>query len=370
MENPSRMRTRALVFVAAALAASTLVPAHAAPAPDAGTSAGGTSSDNVEWLRLVPFDAVTATGASLIPDHHLIVTSWRNFSIYDIKDAENPQLVTTRPFGFAFENEDVSTNGEIMLFSESLPRSVLHVWDIEDKSNPVEIATLAGAGDHTASCILDCKYSYGSDGSIVDLRDPSKPELVGDWHQLTGLMQGAHDVDEFKPGFVIVSTLSEPLMLLDVRNPLKPKVLARGQHPAPGDWIFHSARWPNRGKDRFLLMEGEGTSGPLLTYDTKGWRKTGVFDLVDSWAVEGSTASSHWFEPHPDFHNGGLVTIGWYGEGSRFVEVSPTGKMKEVGWFEPHAQRSGFSSYWITDDIVYAIDLYRGIDVLRFHHED
>lgn len=355
------MKATAIFLAAAALVAGALVPAHAGP------SAGGESSDNVEWLSLVPFDAVTATGAAEIPDHHLIVTSWRNFSIYDIKNPESPQLVTTRPFGFAFENEDVSTNGEIMLFSESLPRSILHVWDIEDKSNPVEIATLQGAGDHTASCILDCTYAYGSDGSIVDLRDPSKPELIGNWHELTGLMQGAHDVEEVRPGFVIVSTLSEPLQFLDVRNPLKPKVLALGAHPAPGDWLFHSARWPNRGKDRFLIMEGEGTSGPLLTYDTRGWRKTGEFKLVDVWTVEGSTASSHWFEPHPDFRNGGLVTIGWYGEGSRFVEVSPSGKMKDVGWFRPWAQRSGFASYWINDEIVYAIDLYRGIDVLRYN---
>ncbi|MFN2586590.1 MAG: LVIVD repeat-containing protein [Actinomycetota bacterium] len=357
------MRARAVLLAAAALVAASLVPAHAGP------SAGGESSDNVEWLTLVPFDAVTATGAAEIPDHHLIVTSWRNFSIYDIKDPASPQLVTTRPFGFAFENEDVSTNGEIMLFSESLPRSILHVWDIEDKSNPVEIATLAGAGDHTASCILDCRYAYGSDGSIVDLRDPAKPELIGNWHQLVGLMQGAHDVEEVRPGFAIVSTLSEPLLFLDVRNPLKPKVLARGVHPAPGQWLFHSARWPNRGKDRFLIMEGEGSSGPLLTYDTRGWKKTGEFKLVDTWTVEGSTASSHWFEPHPDFRDGGLLTVGWYGEGSRFVQVSPAGKMKEVGWFEPWAQRSGFSSYWIDDEIVYAIDLYRGIDVLRFHHD-
>jgi hypothetical protein len=61
------------------------------------------------------------------------------------------------------------------------------------------------------------------------------------------------------------------------------------------------------------------------------------------------------------------VTVGWYGEGSRFVEVSPSGKMKDVGWFRPWAQRSGFASYWINDEIVYAIDLYRGIDVLRYN---
>ncbi|MDQ3957429.1 MAG: hypothetical protein M3273_03810, partial [Actinomycetota bacterium] len=273
------MRRKLFTLCAAAALVVAAAPASGGPSP------GGNSSDNVEWLSYVPFDAVTATGAAKIPDHHLIVTSWRNFTIYDVKDPENPALVRTVPFGFKFENEDVSTNGEIMLFSESLPQSILHIWDIEDKSNPVEIATLPGAGDHTASCILDCTWSYGSDGAIVDLRDPSKPKLEGNWHQLVGLQSGAHDVEEFKRGFVIVSTLHDPLMLLDVRNPMKPKVLARGQHPAPGDWIFHSARWPNNGRDRFLMMEGEGTAGPLVTYDTRGWKKTGTFDLVDSYTV-------------------------------------------------------------------------------------
>lgn len=357
-------RCRALL---ASLVVAGAIAAAPAPAPAAeGPSAGGNSSDNVEWLKLVPFDAVTATGARLV-GKYLYVTSWRNFSIYDVSDAVNPQLITTVPFGFAFENEDVSTNGKIMLFSESLPRSVLHVWDVEDKSNPVEIAALSGAGDHTSTCILDCKFSYGSEGSIVDLRDPANPKEVGNWIAALGGGFEAHDVEEFKPGFVIVSTISTPLLLLDVRDPLKPRVLARGGHPAPGSWLFHSARWPNRGADRFLLMEGEGRSGPFLTYDTRDWQRTGEFRLIDSYTVEGSTASSHWFQEHPNFRNGGLVVIGWYGKGARFLEVAADGRIKEVGWFEPHAQRSGFSAYWLTRGIVYAIDLYRGIDILRFH---
>jgi hypothetical protein len=354
------MKRRLIACSAAlALALPIVPPVFAGPSP------GGNSSDNVEWLKLVPFDAVTATGARLV-GKHLYVTSWRNFSIYEVSDPAEPVLLSTTPFGFEFENEDVSTNGKIMLFSESLPRSILHIWDVEDKTNPVEIAALQGAGDHTTSCILACKWSYGSNGSIVNLSDPANPKLVGDWHKLIGLNGGAHDVEEFKRGFVIVSTYSTPLLLLDVRKPLEPKVLAQGEHPAPGQWIFHAARWPNRGKDRFLLMQGEGSSGPFVTYDTRGWRRTKTFRLVDSFTVENSTASSHWFEEHPNFRNGGLVTIGWYGKGTRFLKVSPEGKVKEVGWFEPWAQRSGFSAYWLSRDLVYGIDLYRGIDILRF----
>ncbi len=327
-----------------------------------GPSPGGNSSDNVEWLMHVPFDAVTATGARLI-GKYLYVTSWRNFSIYDVSDPYNPTLITTRPFGFAFENEDVATNGKIMLFSESLPRNLLHVWDVEDKTNPVEIATLAGAGDHTMSCILGCKWGYGSDGSIVDLRDPAAPKEVGDWNQLVRLPDDAHDVEEFKKGYVVVSTISTPLLIMDVRNPTNPKIIAQGEHPDP-TWLFHSARWPNKGKDRFLLMQGEGTNGPLLTYDTTNWRAQESVTLVDQWRP--SEESSHWFQEHPDFRDGGLVVVGWYGEGTQIVEVSPTGKIKEVGWFRGHLG-STFAAYWMADDLIYAIDLNRGIDLLRLH---
>ncbi|HVF52907.1 MAG TPA: hypothetical protein VNC78_04785 [Actinomycetota bacterium] len=353
------MRKKLIAFLAAAM----VLGASGVPSAGAGTSLGGESSDNVEWLKHVPFDAVTGTGARLVGDL-LYVTSWRAFSIYDVSDAMNPALLSTTPFGFAFENEDVATNGKILLFSESLPQNILHIWDVEDPTLPVQIAQLPGAGDHTMSCILDCDWGYGSDGSIVDLRNPSSPKLAGDWHELIGLTDDGHDVEEFKKGFVIISTISSPLLALDVRNPLKPKVLAQGEHPDPASWLFHSARWPNKGKDRFLLMEGEGTNGPFLTYDTTGWKKKRSFELIDSWSP--SSASSHWFQEHPDFHNGGLVTVAWYGEGTQILEVKPDGTIEQVGWFRGHAG-DAFSSYWMGDDLIYHVDLYRGIDILRLH---
>ena len=87
---------------------------------NAGPSAGGYSSDNIEWVTHVPFDGPTATGANFFnqgKDKYMIVTSWHNFSIYNINDPAAPQHIVSEPFGFKFENEDVATNGEIMLFS-------------------------------------------------------------------------------------------------------------------------------------------------------------------------------------------------------------------------------------------------------------
>src|SRR5688500_14350657 len=132
------------------LALPVIVATLLAPA-SAGPSAGGYSSDNIEWVTHVPYNGPTATGANFIKDgksHYMVVTGWHNFVIYDISDPVAPQQIAIEPFGFKFENEDVATNGEIMLFSETLPQSNLHVYDIEDKTNPVLLATVPNAGDH------------------------------------------------------------------------------------------------------------------------------------------------------------------------------------------------------------------------------
>ncbi|HVE73788.1 MAG TPA: hypothetical protein VNA30_01670, partial [Mycobacteriales bacterium] len=150
------MKRRLALITAAAAVAAGLVPGALSTAA-AGPSPAGYSTDNVTFLKTVPFEVGTATGARTFTakgNKYLMVTSWKSFSIYDLKDPLNPTLVGTPvPFGFKFENEDVATNGRIMLFSEELPQNILHVWDIQNLAAPREIATLAGAGGHTASCI-------------------------------------------------------------------------------------------------------------------------------------------------------------------------------------------------------------------------
>src|SRR3954470_20518213 len=166
-----RQRTRRLAVGLAGLglAATTLVGQATLPGASAGPSPqGGFTSDNVKHLKFVPFEVGTATGARVV-GHYLFVTSWKNLSIYDIKDPLNPVNVSITPIRFMFENEDVSTNGKILLFSESVPTDNLHVWDLQDYTQRTEIPTPPGAGDHPTSCLLDCRYGWGSSGSVTDL---------------------------------------------------------------------------------------------------------------------------------------------------------------------------------------------------------
>ena len=103
------------------------------------------------------------------------------------------------------------------------------------------------------SCVLNCRWAYGSSGTIYDLRKPTQPKVAGDWGKGRPAT-GAHDVTEVKPGFVMTS--STPLMLLDARkNPAKPKLLAQG--PSPDQRYMHSNLWPHQMEDKFLLVGSE-----------------------------------------------------------------------------------------------------------------
>ena len=367
-----------------ALVATLLAPAQAGP------TAGGWATDNVEFVGHVPFESATTTGVSL-QGKYMYVTSWRSLSIYDISDPTTPALLSTAPFGtegedpFMFENEQVSTNGEVLLFAQELPRNRLYVYDVEDKTNPQLVATLDGAGGHTTSCILDCRWSIGSAGYIIDLKNPTKPSLLKQnlW-EMTKMQGGVHDVEEVRPGVILASGYSM-MQVVDVRNPLKPKVIAATPNDNAG-FIFHSGTWPRDTKDRWVMMQGEknfqprcnkANNGPFQTYDTTGYQKTGQFRLVDTYAVENGTyqdggppanalgCSAHWFTEHESFKNGGLVAVGYYEHGTRFLDVASNGKIKEVGYFVPWGGSTS-GAWWASKDIVYAVDYTRGIDILRY----
>lgn len=376
----SRRRVTRLGLLAAGALAISLAPGATADEILPGISPSGLTSSNVEHLKFVPFEVGTATGARVV-GHFLFVTSWKSFSIYDIKDPLNPELLSQTPIGFMFENEDVSTDGRILLFSESVPGDALHVWDLQSYSQPVEVATLQGAGNHTTSCLFHCQYGWGSSGTVTDLRRIDQPKIIGDW--LKGLPgKSTHDVTEIVPGKVLTS--SQPFMLLDTtKSVTKPTLLATGSNPDKR--FIHSILWPRAGRDRFILAGGETNftvrcgeyNGRFMVWDTTNWKKTKKFVMTDDLqykngiyldgnpALNGMGCSSHWFQAQPQFKDGGVVAVASYEHGTKFMMVSRAGKLKEVGHFIP-MPGSQSAAYWITNDIVYTIDYARGFDILRY----
>jgi LVIVD repeat-containing protein len=364
-------RPRWTIVVALALA---LVPAGAARAQ----IPGGLTSGNVRFVKNFARHSDTA-GGRLVGDYYYVTTE-RDLSIYDVKDPKNPVLVGNTLLAFpgepTFTEEDPDTNGKVLVVSNT---DTL-IYDVSDKTHPNLIGRLAGLDQHTMSCVLDCKWVYGSAGAIVDLRDPTNPKLAGQWNDLPGVpsLASTHDVTEVSPGIVVTS--SEPFVVFDARqDALHPTVLSTGKTPG----FMHGNLWPLAGTDNFLLVGGEA-AGPgcanskdatFMTLDARNWQTTHSFPLISQFRMStgdvlngsnvDSTWCTHWFGANPRFANGGLVGAAWYEQGVRFLKVDAAGKISEIGYWLPVSGQSS-DVEWITDRVLYVADYLRGVDILEF----
>ena len=356
-------------------ALAALVVAAFTPAAQATTYDVGLTSPNVSYLGTIPLDAGLATGARLV-GKHLYVAGSKSFSIYDVSDPTLPKPLSVTPVGFNFPSEDVDTNGSILVVNdEQGPVGELQVWDVRDKAKPVKLAALANTRDHTFSCVLGCKWAYGSRGSIIDLRDPARPRLAGTWGSLPRGTDG-FDVTEVRPGIILTS--SRTMRLLDARsNPANPTLIRTGT--TPDNRLIHSNRWPRLGRDKFFLVQGEtpfsgrctANSGAIMAWNAKTFTIAGEYRVTNGVLADGNPpagatgCTAMWFQHHPSFKDGGLVASAFFEHGVRFLDVARNGRITEVGYYTP-AAGSTIASYWITKDIVYALDLEKGIDILRF----
>ena len=376
------------------------------------------TSPNVEYVRSIKTDVGLTAGSTVVGDR-LFVTSAKNIAIYDISTPEDPQQIGLLNANIAWENEEVPTNGEILGTSndffdlapsclQTLAASItcLQIYDVRDPENIKEIGALPDNGDHTSTCILDCQYMYGSEGSITDLRgvlDGAEPQDLGSWMPAVAAQMGAEDVNddlgchhvrEMSPGIIL--TACQPFHVLSVREEdggsiTEPKVLASGGHE-DGRFI-HSAVWPRGGKDKFALLGGETNfnpdcSRPVLedkvaafeVWDNSDTMKTGQFGEqtdevrpVNGQYADGKSpvnhlgCSVHWFQEHPTFKNGGLVALAEYEHGLRFLQITREGKIVEQGYWQPLGGSTS-SPDWAPDGrTIYATDYERGLDVLRWN---
>jgi hypothetical protein len=409
------LRIGRVVLGLAVAATAVVAPAATAgslSAPDALKT--GFSSENVEWLDVLPQHSGTSGGA--LSGKYYYVTDPRGLFIYDVSKPETPKLVgqlLAAQLGThaALAQEDPETNGKILLVNGVNPdaggnnagaNGALLIIDVKDKSAP-KLAGSMKAYDHTWTCVLKCKYAIGRTGAVLDLRKPSAPKQIANWKEHVEAPGYMHDFTEVAPGRLIGS--GQPSLYLDLRNPAKPKELTRFD-PGFHTLGYHGAAWPNGGKDPLLLMGAEVSPDGAMaeagsdctdegihavaTYDARdviksdrkyfgrgGAYQKAFFRRLSEWRVSGrgtytdgnapghTLYCGHWFDPHPKWKAGGILALAHYDWGTRFLKVDRKGKMKEAGYFQPVLGHTA-SARWIDNNIVYVHDYRRGLEILRF----
>ena len=385
-----------LVRLALTLAAALLlVPAAA--------SAQALKSDNVTVVGKLP-DAVGAIGARFSPDGDtMYVTSATGLGIYDITAPESPQLLSRLPLPH-FENEDVDVGRDTVVFTNDPSFAGVGAIYLIDVSNPSAPAirsvlntTFDTANGHIANCVNDCRYLYTtgtSEGlSIYDIRDLANPHFVKTF-PLPG--NGfTHDVNVDSHGITWV-TGEDGTFGFDTTDPLNPQLLLRSDESVtntggglpgddgsgPLDFLHHNSL---RITDDTLAVteedylkpgcDGQGSLQTWQITDERNSDGTQKLKLLDLWTTELNelatqvgrspatiNCSAHWFD-----ESGGLLAQGWYDQGVRFLDVSQPANIRQVGFYATSGTFWG--AYFAPTDpeheIVYALDVTSGVDVLR-----
>lgn len=382
------MRKLSLVALAVALAAS-VAPARAVPP----ILAGAFATDNVDFVANLP--DVPAVGAKIVGDL-MYVTTTLGLRIYDIS------LGIPVPVGALqlphFENEQVDTNGKVLLIAADhffgFP-SVVYVIDVSIPQAPLVRSVVSVRNAHTATCIQDCRWAWTTGGDVIDLADLGAARSVGrgapgghnvsvdaaGWAWSDGsaafdVNEGAYTIDNI---FTPTMMASAPLDGFGWHNSMRPD--ADLADPAllgdaaidPGEVVL--------GTDENWLAAGNGlctNDGPFITSWMHGNAPPYRVERLDTFTIGRGmppdakpagylACSSHWFDERDD-----VVADAWYEQGVRFLDVSNPREIRQIGYFMPVVTEAWAAYYHeVTEGplpglYVYVTDYERGIDVLRF----
>ncbi len=294
----------------------------------------------------------------------------------------------------------------------------LVVVDVTDPADPhIYSRTPASTSTHTVACVQprDCDYAYtagnGGEFTVLDLRRMRHPVEVDADPAQAGVQGFASPTAGHKWNFdaagIGTHTGFGGASMWDVSHPRRPELITttglagRGDDPEyPGwnDFILHNSFRPHAKAFRPNSSPSFAHGNVLLIteedYEETDCSKAGSFqtwwvkslDGADRSAIvpldkvelsdlgtyptpEGAFCSSHWF----DFRPGGLVAAGFYGGGTQVLDVRDPREIKTYGHSVWGASEV-WDAMWVPvyrhgrmtqrrTDVVYAIDLVRGLDV-------
>ncbi len=317
--------------------------------------------------------------------------------------------------------------------------SSFYVADVTDPAAPfIRSFTNVDTSTHTISCMsLTCEIAWtsgvyeGGAMEAIDLTDLDAPKAVADLTNINGNNFGVHQWTLDDAGFV-VGTGGKGTGIYDITDPLDPKPLnttdQNGALAPYNDFIQHNGDRPNGSVfpadltvDEQKALDYSVDNGNVLVvteedYDSpdcqgevgvdapEGGVSTwgipyldsdelladnpdlsgvaGSIVPLDTWNSElydlgvptpaGALCSAHYFT----YHDAGFIAQGWYGQGTRILDVRDPLNITQVGYFIPQGSEV-WHAYWAPErdengvvtgadsDIVYTNDVARGVDVLQ-----
>ena len=407
------------------------------------------SSKNLRLLSNTPktgiAEGLTAFNSDLaFVDGYAVQGNYNGFSIWDVRKATKPQLVGQAACLGA--QNDVSAYGNIVITSTDSRRASaacdapattdttdywegIRVWDISDKARPRLLTSVAtDCGSHTNTLVPDPANarmlvyvsSYSPNDLLANCKTPhdkisvvavpdaapaaaavvAEPVLFPDGGfpggktgpseafpegRTLSSTSGCHDITAYPAKGIAAGACMGQGVLLDIRDPLKPKVTSSVTDPNFTFW--HSATFSNDAKKVVFTDELGGGGGPtcnptvgdqlgadaVYDVDRSGQlQKRSYFKLPRTQTNE-ENCVAHNGSLIPNTQGRDLMVQAWYQGGITVMDFTDSRKPREVAWFdrgtlstEQLVLGGSWSAYWY-DGHIFSSDIQQGFDVLKLN---
>jgi hypothetical protein len=394
-------------------------------------------SENVTHVANVPKGSLTSVNSDIaFQGNYAFAGNYDGFVIYDISVPEQPSVVT-EVFCPGSQN-DISVYGDLLFLSVDSSRSDdscnstgmpatekeawegMRVFDISDLTAPKYVAAVETAcGSHTHTLVPDGKKkpknlyiyvsSYFPHASFPDCQPPhdgisivkvplAKPHQAT-LHSFTVLFpdggfpgdetgyatSGCHDITAYPEIGLAAGACMGDGILMDIKNPAKPKVVARVQDPEHFAF-WHSATFSEDGT-KVVFTDELGGGGAATCNEAIGpnFGANGIYHITGKGKKRSLEFQSYFKIPRHQAdtencvaHNGSLIPVrgrdimvqSWYQGGVSFWEFTDSANPEEFGYFERGPvsdERLTFGGTWSAyyyNGYVYSND-QKGLDVLR-----
>jgi hypothetical protein len=261
-------------------------------------------------------------------------------------------VVDARTINDVMTTED-GKYGVITREGASTRKNGIVILSFEDPAHPKPIAefteTVTG-GVH--STFVYRGYVYLTDDAtgslrVIDIRDPYKPKQVARWQTRADEAGNfLHDID-VKDGLAYLSYWNEGLVILDVGNGIKRGSPTNPQLVTQYKYDLNS-----------LYRDVEAVGGPGFIRGTHTAWRAGKYVFVGDEVFSAT--------PRPT-EGGGVVGLGRAYGRLHVLDVSDLERPKEVAYYEP--KDGGSHNVWVAGDTLYLGDYQGGLRVLDISGE-
>lgn len=398
------------------------------------------TSANVEHLVNIPKQSLGGFNTDLaFQGRYAFAGNYDGFVIYDISRPTSPKMVSQ--VLCPGSQNDISVSGNLLVLSTDSSRSDnscastsqsaaeksswegVKVFDISDKANPRYVAAVETAcGSHTHTLVPGKRdlfvyvSSYSPSASFPDCQPPhdgisvvkiprNHPEKAAvtafpvlfpdggnpgvpptDTQARVSETTGCHDITAFpKLGLAAGACMGDGI-LMDIRDPERPKVLDRVQDNVNFSF-WHSATFNERGNKVVFTDELGGGGGAECNAAIGPQRGAdGIYDIVRKHGKSKLVFRNYYKIPRHQAdtencvaHNGSLIPAkgrdimvqAWYQGGVSVWDFTDSARPKEIGFFErgpisaDTLTLGGSWSAYYYNGYIYSNDIAKGFDVLK-----